>query len=117
MIWTTVVEVARVLEDESTIAEAELMAATDAAKAAVFLIRGGSIEFDFDGRFVEKERRREDRRHRFEEKLIDTVHCMNKGEVFLKGEEEVRRQKTTERRKRGARNDTSSHKQLCAWCS
>ena len=63
--WTAVVEVARVLTDESTITAAELMAATEAARAATCLITGRKLEFDLDW-LKKKKRRREDGRPRSE---------------------------------------------------
>ena len=47
--WRIVVEVARVQTNETTIIEPELMAATEAAKAACCLIQAGCIRFEFDG--------------------------------------------------------------------
>ena len=52
--WETLVDVARGLEDESTTAEAELVAATEAVRAAVNLVRTGWIEFDLDGKRVDE---------------------------------------------------------------
>ena len=50
----TIVEVARALKDESAITAAELLAATEAVRAAVCLVRTGKIPFDLDGKVVEE---------------------------------------------------------------
>ena len=60
--WKTVVEVARVSPNDATITEAELMAATEAAKAVSCLTRTGKIQFDPDGNLVETWRK--DRHHK-----------------------------------------------------
>ena len=56
--WRTVVEVARVLTDESTITAAALRVASAAARAAVRLIKKGKIEIALDGRLVEEKKKR-----------------------------------------------------------
>ena len=52
--WKTIVEVARSLKDVSTTTEAELMAATEAAKATVCVVRTRRIQFDLDEMLVEE---------------------------------------------------------------
>ena len=52
--WKTIVEVARSLKDVSTTTEAELMAATEAAKATVCVVLTRRIQFDLDEMLVEE---------------------------------------------------------------
>ena len=55
-----------VLADECTLTEAGLMAADEAAKAAVCLTQTGRVEFDLGGRLNEEKekRKRNDKRQR-----------------------------------------------------
>ena len=58
------VEVARVLGDESTFSEAELTAATEVASAVCCLASSGTVEFDLDERLVYDRQRRQNKFNR-----------------------------------------------------